>query len=182
MISHIMQANFKKYISYLAIATFVTISCGCSPPAPMPPPFQEMTQLEVRELQSREFNGVKIEKVMKAVVSALQDEGFIISNADSTLGIITAALEIYEEDKATKDWLKFNYGGGVGTYQTTKRIETSSNIREYGGKIRVRINIVAKALSNTGGIIWSQPVQDAQVYQNIFAKINKAVFLEKQNL
>ena len=69
-----------------------------------------------------------------------------------------------------------------GTYQTTKRFEATGTIRKHQNIIRVRINIVAKALTNTGGIVWSQPVNEWQFYQNLFSKIDKAIFIEKQNI
>ncbi|UCG79508.1 MAG: hypothetical protein JSV21_07285 [Nitrospirota bacterium] len=139
-----------------------------------------MTQLEVRQLQSREYSGADEKTVLKAVIAALQDEGFIISAADPGLGLVTAAMEVRDEDKLSKAWSKMAYG--MGSYQTTRRFEASATVQTLERSVRVRINIIVKALANTGGILWSQPVYEADVYQNIFAKVNKSVFLAKEKL
>ncbi|MGD8561070.1 MAG: hypothetical protein PVG03_00975 [Desulfarculaceae bacterium] len=154
---------------------------GCVP-TPKPPPKPNVTSMQLREMQSREYEGTNMQNVMKAVIAALQDEGFIISEAAMELGLITAAQEIYEVDEATKNYVEFWWGSGVGTYQTTKRLEASVTVREHGKKIRVRLNVVAKALSNAGGIIWSQPVYNPEAYQKVFAKIDKALYLEKEKI
>ena len=140
-----------------------------------------MSQLDDHP-QTREYEKTEIKSAMKAVMSALQDEGYVINTAEMELGIVTAALELFEEDKNTKAYNEFWYGAGQGTYQTTKRMEVSSLVSQHGEKTRVRINIIAKALTNTGGSIWSQPVYDAQIYQSIFTKIDKSIYLEKEKI
>lgn len=175
------SSNFLKYFlhSIAFLISFILVGCVSTP---TPPPVPEMTQLQIRQLQTREYSSTEYITVMKAVISAFQDEGFIITNANSELGLITSGMEIFEEDKATKQWIEFWYGSGMGTYQTTKRFEASATVRQHGDVIRVRINVVAKAISNTGGIIWSQPVYDSKVYQGLFSKIDKAVYLEKEKI
>ena len=180
MNSHITPANFKSLFSVITIAMMLSIT-GCST-TPAPPPGPEMTQLQVRQLQTREYDGVDEKPVIKAVIAALQDEGFIISTVNLDLGLVTAAMEIRDEDKGTKGWSEFFYGPGMGTYQTTKRFEASATAQKQATTVRVRINIVAKALTNAGGIVWSQPVYEADVYQKIFSKVDKSVFLGKESM
>ena|ERR1041385_8034671 len=172
----------RKIISqtYFLAAALSLVSCGASPPEP--PPLAELTQLQVRQLQTREYEDLEEKTLVKSLIGALLDQGFIISTINPDYGLVTAAMELREEDKATKGWLQFWYGPGMGTYQTTKRFEASANVQKEGKFVRVRINIVAKALTNAGGVIWSQPVYDAKVYQDIFSKIDKAVFLQREKL
>lgn len=181
MTFHITQAASKVFKT--TTYTLIVFLFGCATSS-APPPGPEMTQLEVRQLQTREYETIEEKMVIKAVIAALQDEGFIISAANNELGLITAAMEVGDVDKGTKGWSEFWYGPGMGTYQTTKRFEASATVQkgESASKMRVRINIVAKALTNAGGIVWSQPVTDSKVYQNIFSKVDKSVFLAKGKL
>ena len=109
------------------------------------------------------------------MIAALQDEGYIISTANHHLGLITGGLEIKDIHKWDKFW-------GKDTYRTTRRIEASATVQKRNGHIRVRINFVAKALTNTGGILWSEPITDLSTYQNIFQKVDKSLFLEREKV
>ena len=175
--------NFYSYrIRYLVLfAVLLMLGIGCQPPAPVPPPVPKRTQLQVRQIQTREYGKISSEAVLKSVIAALQDEGFIISNADLKLGLVTAFVETFELDEATKNWVHNTIRSGT-PYQTTKRVEASATVEKYGEIVRVRINLLAKAINNAGGIVWSQPIYDANIYQKLFAKVDKAVFLQKQNL
>ena len=84
MNSLITQAVFKNRIVYLAIILVAGVLEGCAT-TPKPPPRLQMTQLEIRQLQTREYHSTNVKVVMKAVVAALQDDGFIISNANIEL-------------------------------------------------------------------------------------------------
>jgi hypothetical protein len=165
----------------IAIAIVFTLAGGCAK-TPKPPVQVEMSQLQIREMQTREYHDVKEPAVMKSVIAALMDEGFIINETNAELGLISAAKEVYELDEATKNIAEFNFGSGAGTYQTTLRSEASATVSKHGEVVRVRINIVQKAVSNAGGNIWSQPLYDMNTYQAIFSKVDKAVFIEKENI
>ncbi|WP_222705773.1 hypothetical protein [Salidesulfovibrio onnuriiensis] len=174
-----MSIRIIPAVSSLLVAAFLLGGCI---KANTPPPLPEMTQLQVRQMQTREYQSGSEKEVMKALVAALLDEGYIVSSADMDLGLISAAKESYELDEDTKNFMEFNYGVGKGTYQTTKRLEASTTVRQHNDVIRVRVNIIAKALNNNGGIIWSQPVYDLETYQRLFSKVDKAVFLEREKI
>lgn len=179
MISHITQVASKRILVVFAIGSLLLSACASTP---KPPALPEISQVQVRQLQTREYDSVDETLVIKAVVAALQDEGYIISAANPEIGLVTAAMEVVDLDKSTKAVAEFWWGSGMGTYQTTKRFEASATVQKHNNVVRVRINIIAKALTNAGGIIWSQPVYEAKVYQDIFSKVDKSVFLEKENI
>lgn len=181
MSSHITQAVSRRLLPYIFATIVLSLFFGCVS-TPAPPPVPKLTQLQIRQIQTREYSDINEKGVMKAIIAALQDDGFIISNADLDLGLISASVESYQLDKATKDYVEFWWGSGRGTYQTTRRIEASVTVQQHGETIKVRINLLAKAITNAGGLVWSQPVYNAKVYQRLFAKVGKAVYLEKQNL
>jgi len=47
-------------------------------------------QAELRAMQSRAFDTTDVEKVMRSVIGTLQDLGFVIDDANTTLGLISA--------------------------------------------------------------------------------------------
>lgn len=50
----------------------------------------EQSQLEVRQLQTREYQAVDKRMTMRATIATLQDLGFVIDDADLELGVVTA--------------------------------------------------------------------------------------------
>ncbi|MFA5522585.1 MAG: hypothetical protein WCY98_12885 [Castellaniella sp.] len=54
------------------------------------------SQLQKRSYQTRAFDTVDKEKVLRAVIATLQDLGFVIDRADLTLGSVSATkLNVY---------------------------------------------------------------------------------------
>ncbi len=74
--------------------TLVLFTCSCLQIPPEAPP---MTQLQVRAVQTREFDTTDIKLVTKSVMHVLQDEGFIIKNAVLDLGLVNAEKYIEKE-------------------------------------------------------------------------------------
>ena len=48
--------------------------------------------------------------------------------------------------------------------------------------VKVRAVFQKKVLDNLGGIMGVQQVQDPEFYQTFFSKVDKGIFIEKQNL
>jgi len=48
------------------------------------------SQLEIRQMQSREYDTLDKKMTMRAVIATLQDLGFVIDTADVDLGTVTA--------------------------------------------------------------------------------------------
>ncbi len=71
----------------LSLITAIVFFNACSSSTTSNPP---KTQLEVREYQTRYFEIKDKNIIMKAVINTLMDEGYIIKEANTELGIITA--------------------------------------------------------------------------------------------
>lgn len=167
-------------VSKFLLVLSVLLLAGCQTTQSAPPE-PELSQVELRQLQTREFKETKQINGMKAVSAALQDEGFTISQANNEMGLITAQKQISEEDTGSKSWQQFWYGVALN-YQTAREIDATVNVNVIDSKLRVRISLVSKALSNQGGVITAEPVADPEIYQLLFSKIDKSVFLSKNNM
>jgi len=143
-----------------------------------------MTQLEKRQFQTRTYETADKPLVMKAMLNVLQDEGFIVYNANPLLGFIYGVkdfdtsdpnIDISKEFGLSKSRLNWN-GVKVAT------IETTANVTEYGKSMRVRVNFKRKLLNIYGNAQFIDDVNDENYYQDFFSKVDKAIFLQKQKI
>lgn len=157
------------------IGALILSGCLTQPPAP------QQSQLQVRQYQTRAYETTDHTKVLKASMHALQDGGFIIKQANSDLGLLTAQKETdVQNDNAAL--ILTLLAGSEARYQKNAIEEASVNVSEFGKKTKVRINIALKVLDNHGGVVSVAPVQDAQPYQAFFSTLSKSLFLADQKI
>lgn len=141
----------------------------------------EKTQLEIRQFQTRIYETSDHKMVMKAVMHALQDDGFIVKEANLELGLLTAQKELDVEDK-TEAFFAVFFAGMNARYKKNSITEASANISEHNKAIKVRVNFQNKVLNNQGDVMKVEHMQDEQFYRNFFAKVDKSVFLGKEKI
>jgi len=169
----------KTLFLFLPLISFTLAFSGC-----IAPPRQEKTQLQIREFQTRSYDTTNFRMVMKAVMDALQDQDFIIKQAQLELGFITAQKELDVESGAESflSGLLAALGGGKATYRKNSITEASINISEYGDQIRVRANFQRKLIDNRGTVIRIEQVEDQKFYQEFFSRVDKSIFLGKEKV
>jgi len=177
-----------KRKSIILLILFLGFICGCATTPATPP----KTQLQIREFQTRTYDTNDVKLVMKAMLNALQDEFFIVKNADVDLGLLTATKEVDIEGKEKGADAFFTalgaFGAGLSgnastaTWKKCQTIECSANISEFGEQTKVRINFQSKILDNKGGIVEVQQIDDPTYYQNFFSKVDKSIFIQKEKL
>jgi len=167
----------RRLFAAALLAPFLGASGGCASNPGQP----RATQLQIRELQTRSFDTDDVMMVMKAVASVMQDDGYIIKEANSDLGLLTASKETDIESTGGKLWrsLFFMYGA---TSQKTAVVEATGNISPFGEQTRVRMNFQLRVLDNKGGTKKTTRVEDAAFYQDFFTKLDKAIFLQKEKV
>ena len=143
-----------------------------------------MSQLEKRQFQTRTYESTDKPLVMKALLNVLQDEGFIVYNANPLLGFIYGVkdfdtsdpnIDISKEFGLSKARLNWN-GVKVAT------VETTANVTEYGKSMRVRVNFKRKLLNVYGNAQFIDDINDETYYQDFFSKVDKAIYLQKQKI
>jgi hypothetical protein len=72
------------------IALVITISFLSTPLPVFSKKIPKLSQLEIRDMQTRYFETSNIERVMKAAINTLQDSGFTIQEIDPELGYMRA--------------------------------------------------------------------------------------------
>ena len=119
--------------------------------------------------------------IMKAVINTLQDDGFMIRNADKELGFISATKEVDVTDQA-EVVIGSIFAGSEARYKKSSTIESSVNITEFGRETKVRAVFQTKMIDNFGAPIGVSTIEDPTYYQDFFFKVDKGVFIEKQGM
>lgn len=142
------------------------------------------TQLEKRAMQTRSYSSVNKTLIMKATLNVLQDEGFIINNANPLLGFISAVKEFDSRDKTIDVEKEFGITKGKLSWSgvTTAVVDATANVTEFGSEIKIRVNFKRKMLNAYGSALNVEEIDNAEYYKDFFAKVDKALFLQKQKI
>ncbi len=112
------------------------------------------SQVELRSIQSRAFDTTDREKTLRTIIATMQDLEFVIDNANFILGLVSG----------TK--LK-------GARLTPYQLRMTVTIRPRG---TTQLLVRANAQFNL------REVADPELYQQFFAALSRAMFLEAQRV
>ncbi len=134
----------------IAVVVLVLMQ-GCAAPQPSPDLLVPTeAQMKIRSAQTRSFDLKDRQLAMRGVIAALQDLGFIIERANEPLGLVTAAR-----------FAEPNFYDVVGVTVTVRS--------EAEGRMMIRANAIYN----------NKPIEDPKVYQNFFATLERALFVNK---
>lgn len=142
------------------------------------------TQLEKRVVQTRTYDNIDKATLMKAMLNVLQDEGFIVNNANPLLGFVSGSKEFDVSDKTINVEKEFGIKKGALAWKGIRvaTIEATANVSEFGKEVRVRINFKRKLLNAYGNAQFIDDILDEKYYQDFFSKVDKAIFIQKQKI
>lgn len=162
-----------------AVVLCACVAGGCTTHSSRGGVDPRMSQLRIREFQTRAYETDDTLMVMKAVLNVLQDEFFIVKSADAPLGLITAAKELDLDDRGFFSRL---FAEADDRWKKNGIIECSANVSEFGTRTRVRVNFQMKTFDNTGAVMEVLQIQDPRYYQDFFTKVDKGIFIARENL
>jgi hypothetical protein len=119
--------------------------------------------------------------VMKAVLNVLQDDGYIVKNAVPDLGLLTAEKYVDIENKASSFFARI-WRGRNARWKKTSIIECTANVSDFGEQTRVRVNFQVRVLDNLGNDLSIQQVDEQEFYQTFFSKVDKGIFIQKEQI
>jgi hypothetical protein len=153
----------KKIIAYTLVLFFAVLA-GCAVQ-----PKSTKTALELQAIQSKEFQTNK-KTAFASTLSVFQDLGYVVSNASIETGLING------KSPTQQSFVPF-----VG--QVMKDVKATAFVEEITpGRTKVRLNFVNSTQSSSGyGMRGEQdnPIEEAEVYQDVFAKIQQGIFVRK---
>ena len=142
---------------------------------------QLKSQLEIRQMQTSEFQSTDTNLVLRAMLNTLQDEGYMVKQINTEMGFFNAAMEIDDENTFGKVWCSF-WWGPHGTWRENSVVECTANVTLHGKVTRVRANFVVKSMNNRGGVTKIHTIEDPEFYQEFFSKVDKGIFIEKEKI
>ena len=183
-----MQAHSKKNLLVLIIFLINIIFTNVS--FAVDNNTQNKSSLDIQQIQTRTYSAT-YDQVYRSVVSVLQDNRFKITHTDKASGIVSAdgtpeASENMSDAVATLGGMVIPFFG-VLQKKKQKNWYLSCAVEKISDKkIFVRINITqetkkqgfftkAKDKSKADDLTSTAP----EIYQALFAKIDKAIFLRK---
>ena len=85
------MSRVRSVSAGISVLVLAVLQAACVVPMPDDAIFEDdATQLQIRSVQSREYEVTDRIRVMRAVIATLLDLDFVIDEADSDLGVITA--------------------------------------------------------------------------------------------
>jgi hypothetical protein len=168
--------GFRTSLTAFSIGLILS-ACATGPKQP------PKSQLQVREMQTRTYDVRDMKLVMKAMLNVLQDDDFIVRQANSELGFINATKDVDLGNRGGEFFFHFN---GIGLAQPAVDrnavIDCTANVSEFGKGVRVRINFQSKVMDSRGAVSNVQTIQEDKYYQDFFSKVDKGIFLQKEKL
>jgi len=141
--------NARTSLLILGLAFLLSACVGGAQKPPKELLALNEAQMKIRSFQTRAFDAKDQTKVLRGVVAALQDLGFIVERANGPMGLVTAG--------------KFGPNGHGF-------VELTVTVRAKGTEqTEVRVN----ALFNT------KPIEDPKVYQNFFTAVERSLFISR---
>lgn len=139
------------------------------------------SQLEIREMQTRNFADCDSTKVLKALLDVLQDDGFVVKNAVTELGLLSAIKEV-DVSNAGEAVISSVLFGIHARWNKNSIIEATANVSPAAKDCKVRVTFQSKTLNNRGEVVGIRDIADAKYYQEFFAKVDKGIFIHREGI
>lgn len=149
--------------------------------------------LQIRSLQTRQFDTLDEEKIITASAEALQDIGFTIDNSETKLGFMLAVKDVdatqggqvvgavFFDILSAAAGVSSNYYGQADAVQ---RIRASIIIKPSNDEKQTMVRITFQRLvwNKMGLLSRIESIKDEEMYQAFFEKLSKSVFLEEHKI
>jgi hypothetical protein len=172
-----------KNIIYILIIMFFYAGCSNKPIVES----TTKSQLELREIQSKKISNTDIKFLSKAILQVLQDDEFIIVNSDSNLGYFNAKKKL-DGGRESYEFAWYDVYYPIAIYKLAtldrlvKEVNATVSIRIYENHSIIRASFNSDLLDESGKLKSSRVIDDSKFYQEFFSKVDKALFLERNNL
>ena len=182
----------KKILVLLLVSSLI----GCSS---IPKDAFRLTSqsLELRQMQEKEYVNVSEEQALIASANVLQDTGYIIKESDVELGLLVAEKERTAYDAknqaaaiggtvALSVLSVLASGGAPATAPTPIYADKNQKIRasiifrtKENNTLKVRVSFQRIVWNTMNQISKLQTINDSEIYQSFYNKLDKSIFLTK---
>lgn len=140
--------------------------------------------IEQRQMQTRRFTTTDEANILAASAALLQDLGFTLDASETELGLIVASKdrEAVEAGQVIGAIIYFALVGTTIPIDSYQKIRASIVTRPVGHEIAVRVTFQRTVWNTDNQVTRLEPLNDPEVYNEFFAKLSKAVFLEAHEI
>lgn len=139
--------------------------------------------LKNREVQTAEYDDLDYRTLLFSTAAVLQDIGFTIYESNVDLGIVSAYKDANATDAA--DYVNIGFAAAAGAqavYKISQRIMVSMSVTELkNDKNKVRVIFQRDILMSNGTHVY-ETLDDEDIYQGFFRKLDKSIFLTKDRI
>jgi len=181
-----MNRTMRETIAIVSAMGLILL-CGCQTGTPKEALTLSPGSLEDRQLQTRTFATGDEGEVLSAVASALQDLGFNLDESEVGLGLLVASQTRDATDggqiAAAIIVLAFS---GLWMPTDHHQLMRACVITDPGAsgtdRIAVRVTFQRIVWDSRGKVTKREAINDPEVYQEFFARLSKALFLEANRI
>lgn len=171
-----------------ALAVFVLLGAGCQTGIPPEALKSTPVSLQLRQQQTRKYEGTTERDILSATAGVLQDLGFNIEESETKLGLIVGAKTrtAVETGQVVGSVVLALLTGVAAPWDDHQRIRVCLVTRpgsETNPKVwYVRVTFQRTIWNNQKQISKNEAVEKPEIYQEFFEKLSKSLFLEAQQI
>ncbi len=175
----------RRLSKLIVIGLVALMVAGCE--ASIPKEALQLTpdSLARRQVQTRVFETTNEAELLAASAHLLQDLGFNLDESEVELGVVVASKDrdATEAGQVAASLLLALLGVAM-PWDDEQKIRASIITRELKERngYAVRLTMQRIVWNTQNQISKTEPLDDPKMYQEFFAKLSKAVFLEAQEL
>jgi hypothetical protein len=144
--------------------------------------------LQRRQLETRQYMGIKEADILAASANVLQDMGFNIEESETKLGVITANKERggASAGEIVAKVIVAVFTGVSIPWNKDQKIRVSLVVRpslqsKAGDEYLVRVTF-QRIVKQSNGAISMESLSEPELYTHFFDKLSKAVFIEGKTI
>ena len=176
--------NLKTKILIPLTCASVFFLSGCTPTVPKGSLALKPESLELRQVQSKVYENLNEEIVISSAVSVMQDLGYTIKETESKLGLVVGEKRRDATEAGQVALAILGAFAGVRTeIDSNQAIKMSLVVSPVSinnnTRYQARIAIQRVVWNTAGRISKIETLNDKEIYNEFFSKLDKALFLEK---
>lgn len=187
-----VQLTTTEWPRQSAVLVLVLLSslAACTTTSRQPELSLTEAPLEIREMQTRSFDAATETQILASAVAVLQDMGYSIDEVEQELGIISASKRAdatpEEKGRYVLYLLECMFSCTAWQMEPDEQLIdlTLAVFPRHGftDSHAVRLTIQRQVWNRAGQLSLQEPIEDEQVYQDLFVKLSKSVFYEVSGL
>jgi hypothetical protein len=185
----LMTTERPGHIAVLALILLSSLA-ACTTTPKQPELSLTEAPLEIREMQTRSFDAATETQILASAIAVLQDMGYSIDEVEQELGIISASkrADATPEEKGRYVLYLLECMLSCTAWQMEpdeQLIDLTLAVfprNSFTDSHAVRLTIQRQVWNRAGQLSLQEPIEDEQVYQDLFVKLSKSVFYEVSGL